>query len=68
MQFHVVQYRLYALFVRYVGVKRCDISSDQDSILRQWWEGLKELEEVFAVPYIRGECFHKRLYEVGDII
>ena len=68
MQFHVVQYRLYALFVRYIGVKRCDISSDQDSILRQWWEGLKELEEVFAVPYIGGECFHKRLYEVSDII
>ena len=29
--------------------------------------GVKELEEVFTVPDMRGECFHKRLYEVGDI-
>ena len=27
-----------ALFVRYVSVKRCEVSSEQDGILRQRWE------------------------------
>ena len=38
------------------------------AFFRQWWEGLKELEEVFAVRYVRGDYFYKRLYEVCDII
>ena len=67
MQFHVVQDRFYALFMWYIGVKWCNISSDKGGILRQGWEGFKELEQAFTVPDIRGEYFRKRLYEVGDI-
>ena len=45
------------------------VKSDVTSaILRQVWEELKELEEVFAVPDVRGECFQKKLYEMGDIV
>ena len=26
------------------------------------------LEEVFAVPDVRGECLHEWLYEMGDVV